>query len=298
MLAGTVWLPNYNRTVQLRFDLKRCDEFRLVIVAYKIKTRQTSTMKAPDYTPTYGIVCLIDALGAKNYSDEETINFLESRKVIRKAMDDKVADQVSLRSIKKPQIALFNDTIIIAIECKPDSQEEMNSMTAMAIIVRKLIIDGISKGIFFRGAVGVGKYFIDLHNDTIIGQAVSDAANWYESTNFVGCILTPRLAFVMQKHFDDGEPSSKGIYIPHRVSTKDGAKEMFCVNWPRGFFMGSIRPKGCEEGREIQYLYQKIGNCPFPKTADEKFLNTVEFFKASCARAITTNPSTISSITE
>jgi hypothetical protein len=36
---------------------------------------------------------------------------------------------------------------------------------------------------------------------------------------------------------------------------------------------------------ELQYLYKKIGECYFPQTADEKFLNTVEFFKASCARA-------------
>jgi hypothetical protein len=237
------------------------------------------------YAPTYGVVCLIDALGAKNYSDEETINFLESRKVIRKAMDDKVADQVSIRSIKTPQIALFNDTIVIAIECVPDSDEEINSIDAMAIIIRKLISDGISKGIFFRGAIGVGKFFVDLANDTIIGQAVSDAANWYESSNFVGCILTPRLAFVLQKHFGEEEPIPKGIYISHHISTKEGTKEMFCVNWPRAFFIDSLRPKGCEIGKELQYLYKKIGECFFPKEAGDKFLNTVEFFKASCARA-------------
>ena len=244
----------------------------------------------PGYSPTYGVVCLVDALGAKNYGDDETINFLESRKVIRKALDDKVADEVSSRSIEKPQIALFNDTIIIAIECKPDSEGEKDSIAAMAIIVRKLISDGISKGIFFRGAIGIGKFFSDLENDTIIGQAVSDAASWYESPNFVGCILTPRLAFVLQKHFKESEPTHVGVYIPYRVSTKDGAKEMFCVNWPRAFFLNSIRPKECEKGKELQFLYKKIGESYFPKVADEKFLNTVDFFKASCARAKAGNP--------
>ena len=239
----------------------------------------------PKYTPTYGVVCLIDALGAKNFSDEETINFLESRKVIRKAMDDKVADQVSSRSIKTPKIALFNDTVVIAIECEPDSEEEAHSIAAMAIIVRKLISDGISKGIFFRGAIGVGKFFADLPNDTIIGQAVSDAASWYESSNFIGCILTPRLAFVLQKHFKEKEPTPTGVYIPYKVSTKEGVKDMFCVNWPRAFFIRSLRPKGCENGKELQYLYKKMGECYFPKAADDKFLNTVEFFKASSTRA-------------
>ncbi|HEV2691700.1 MAG TPA: hypothetical protein VG347_02275 [Verrucomicrobiae bacterium] len=237
------------------------------------------------YAPTYGVVCLIDALGAKNFSDEETINFLESRKVIRRAMEDKVADQINIRSIQNPKIALFNDTIVVAIECRPDSEEEKNSIYAIAVIVRKLISDGISKGIFFRGAIGVGNFFADLPNDTIIGQAVSDAASWYESSNFIGCILTPRLAFVLQKHFGEGQPTARGTFIPHLISTKEGNKEMFCVNWPRAFFISSIRPAGCEEGRELQYLYKKFGECYFPKVADEKFLNTVEFFKASCVRA-------------
>lgn len=238
----------------------------------------------PKYSPTYGVVCLIDALGAKNFSDDETINFLKSRKVIRKAMDDKVADQVSARSIKQPKIALFNDTVVIAIECSTDSEEERHSIAAMAIIVRKLISDGISRGIFFRGAIGVGKFFADLENDTIIGQAVSDAASWYESSNFVGCVLTPRLAFVLQKHLAKNEPSAKGVYMRHPVSTKDGVKEMFCVNWPLAFHFDSLRPKDCMKGKELQYLYKKIGECFFPKSADDKFHNTVEFFKASFAR--------------
>ncbi len=238
----------------------------------------------PKYTPTYGVVCLIDALGAKNYSDEETVNFLESRNVIREAMEDKVADQVSVRSIQKPQIALFNDTIVIAIKCAPDSEEEMHSILAMGIIVRKLVSDGISKRIFFRGAIGVGKFFADLTNDTIIGQAVSDAASWYESSNFIGCVLTPRLAFVLHKHSENAGTSPKGVYMKYQVSTKDGMKEMLCVNWPLAFFMPSIRPEGCETGNELKYLYKKFGECYFPKMADEKFLNTVEFFKISCER--------------
>lgn len=238
----------------------------------------------PKYSPTYGVVCLVDALGAKNFSDDETVNFLESRRVIRKAMDDKVADQVSSRSIKTPKIALFNDTIVIAIECEPDCEEERHAITAMAVIVRKLISDGIARGIWFRGAIGVGKFFADLENDTIIGQAVSDAANWYESSNFVGCVLTPRLAFVLKKHLQNDEPSGKGVYMPYHVSTKDGIKEMLCVNWPLAVHFPSLCPKDCIKGKELQYLYKKIGECFFPKSADDKFHNTVDFFKASFAR--------------
>lgn len=242
-------------------------------------------MTTPKFTPTYGIVCLVDALGAKGYTDEETVSFLESRRVIRKAIDDKVADQIDARSIEQPQIALFNDTIIIAIQCEPDTPQERDSIAAMAIIVRKLISDGISKQIFFRGAIGVGKFFGDLENDTIIGQAVSDAATWYESTNFIGCVLTPRLAFVLQKHLSEKKPTGKGLYLPYSVETKEGMKEMFCVNWPRAFFIPSIRPDGCAKGKELNFLFKKFGHCYFPKHSESKFANTVAFFKHSKIRA-------------
>src|ERR1700722_726876 len=172
-----------------------------------------------------------------------------------------------MRSIKTPQIALFNDTIIIAIECAPDSEEERKSIIAIGVIIRKLISDGISKRIFFRGAIGVGKFFADLSNDTIVGQAVSDAASWYESSNFIGCILTPRLAFVLHKHFDNAGTTPKGVYMKYHVSTKDGKKEMLCVNWPLAFFIESIRPRDCEAGKELKYLYKKFGECYFPKMA-------------------------------
>jgi len=236
------------------------------------------------YSPTYGVVCLIDALGAKNFNDDETINFLKSRAVIREALNDKGADQVDRLSIKPPKIALFNDTIIIAIECKPNGEEEKLSLTAMAIIVRKLISDGITRGVWFRGAIGVGKFFADLKENTIIGEAVSDAANWYESTNFIGCVLTPRAAFVRKKHLVKDEPSAKSVYIPYLASTKDGDKEMLCVNWPLAFHYSFLRPSDCGEGKELQYLYGKFGGHFFPKCADDKYHNTIKFFKHSFGR--------------
>lgn len=234
------------------------------------------------YMPTFGIVCLIDALGAKNFSDEDTVNFLKSRHILKKALEDKSADQVEAKEISIPQIAFFNDTIVIAIECEPDSESERKVLIAMSVMVRKLISDGISNGIFFRGAIGAGKYFVDLAHDTIIGQAVSDAASWYECTEFVGCIATPRAGFILEKHYKEGEPTNSGVYIPYPVPTKDGIKNLYCVNWPRAFFYYSLRPDGCETGKELKYLLKKISDYHFPKVAEVKFSNTIAFFKASC----------------
>ena len=238
--------------------------------------KQTNPNK---YKPIFGVVCLVDALGAKNYTDEETINFLQSRVVIKKAIDDKISDQVESGSINQAQIAVFNDTIIIAIECEENGNDEYNTIKAMGIIVRKLISDGISKSILFRGSIGIGKYYLDLSYDTVIGQAVTDAANWYEEPDFLGCILTPRLALTLKKHQCEYKKPATNIFVEYDVPLKDGKHEMICVNWPKAFFVDSIRPKGCTAGNETKYLHEKLSKNSIPKNTEHKYYNTIKFFK-------------------
>lgn len=231
-----------------------------------------------NYKPINGIVCLIDALGAKNFSDSDNINFLKSRKVIRRAIKEKCSDQIEARDIEDPKVAIFNDTIVIAIEITASEGSEYNSIKAMGIIVRKLISDGISKGIFFRGAIGTGNYFIDLPNDTIIGQAVTDAANWYESTEFIGCILSPRLGFILNKYRVSDKSPPTHIFVDSKIQTKDGEREMICVNWPKALLVSSIRPEGCIKDKELSYLYEKFGNNLIPQKTEMKYYNTLIFF--------------------
>lgn len=233
------------------------------------------------YKPKYGIVCLVDALGAKNFSEKEVIEFLKSREVIHQALKDKITQQIEVRGIKDPKLAFFNDTIIIAIEVNIDKPgEEYIALKAMGIIVRKLISDGISKRIFFRGAIGIGSFFLDLDKDTVIGQAVADAANWSEMPEMIGCILTPRASMVLEKHrVNDNLPS--WIYLDYEAPLKSGKQKMVCINWPKAFFLDEIKPIGCKEGEELKYLYTKISGGVIPKATECKYYNTIDFFKFS-----------------
>ena len=243
--------------------------------------------KRTNYTPNYGLVCLVDALGAKAYSDNDIMDFLKSREVIHQALKDKCDDQVESRNINEPKLAFFNDTIIIALEYDKNSDEaEYNSLKAMGIIVRKLISDGISKKILFRGAIGIGSFFLDLKRDTIIGQAVADAVNWYEAPDIIGCILTPRTGIVLEKHRTIDKKQPNHIFLDFDVPLKTGKQKMICINWPKAFFVDSIKPENCEEDKELRYLYSKLGENVIPKTTEGKYYNTIEFFIYSSNQSV------------
>ncbi|HXK40726.1 MAG TPA: hypothetical protein VJ046_01340 [Candidatus Paceibacterota bacterium] len=237
--------------------------------------------KRTNYTPVYGLVCLVDALGAKAYSEKDIVDFLKSREVVYQALKDKCEDQVEFRKINDPKLAFFNDTIIIALEYDKNSNKaECNSLKAMGIIVRKLISDGISKKILFRGAIGIGSFFLDLEHDIIIGQAVADAVNWYETPEIIGCILTPRTGIVLEKHRTIDKKLNR-IFLDFDVPLKTGKQKMICINWPKAFFIDSIKPENCEKGKELRYLYSKLSENVIPKTTEGKYYNTIDFFICS-----------------
>jgi hypothetical protein len=226
----------------------------------------------------WGIVCLVDALGAKNYTDEDIGNFLESRKVILSALSDKAEDQVTKGGIEDPLIAIFNDTIIIAISYKDgDRGLEKKAILSIGIIVRKLLSDGLSKGILFRGAIGLGHFYSDQGKDTIIGPAVSDAASWYEKPEFIGCIFTPRLKMRAESHYCTEQPP-KNLFIKQTVPIKSGTIDTYCINWPKALFVSAIRPDDCKPLREREYLLIKLSNNIIPFGIESKYNNTLKFY--------------------
>jgi hypothetical protein len=212
------------------------------------------------------------------------VQFLKSRSVIQKALNDKIQDAIDARGIHKPQIALFNDTIVVAIKCDANSKSEETAIAAMGTIARKVIVDGIARKILYRGAIGVGQYFDDLKNNTIIGEAVSDAAAWYESYDMIGCILTPRTELVLRSHRYASLSSPAGLFIEFKVPTKEMRTRMLCVNWPRALYNAQLRPEGCKTTLEAEFLYTKFGGNPLPKYAECKIANSIEFFRASLQR--------------
>src|SRR6266571_4225993 len=69
------------------------------------------TMKV--YKPKAGIVAILDALGAATYDDREIHEFLQSRSVIMRLLNDKAEHLAHTLDVSQIKTYTFNDTMLI-----------------------------------------------------------------------------------------------------------------------------------------------------------------------------------------
>lgn len=93
-----------------------------------------------------------------------------------------IADLSKLRS----QFRYFSDSVIF---WQPDAS--LKSFIDCVVTVRELISTGFAASVPFRGAIGIGDFFVDTGTGSFVGTALEDAYVGAESTVWAGCILTP-----------------------------------------------------------------------------------------------------------
>lgn len=141
----------------------------------------------------FGVVTVLDVLGMKNYSVADSIQFIEHRdELIQSVCESSTNFFDQLKIVPEIKIATFGDTIII---CWPTNDENLigYNLLGMSHLMKLAICWGISKKIFFRGAMSVGEYF--SHGQTILGPAINDAVSWCEEVNWFGVIFTPKCKY-------------------------------------------------------------------------------------------------------
>src|SRR5688572_845853 len=124
-----------------------------------------------------GIVAVLDALGAADYSDDEVQRFMESRQSVIGLLNQKIEDTIGPIRRDRFDVFTFNDTVVVAY--RTATEPAPGEIVAFFQILRKFLVDSLGKGILLRGAVSIGSFFVDSPNNTIMGQAITDAAAWY-----------------------------------------------------------------------------------------------------------------------
>lgn len=239
----------------------------------------------------YGIVILLDALGASEYNEKQIKEFLSARNDINttiKALSSQKATKSfgEIGNFHMPDIFTFGDTVVITIELntKKYIKEHLWIVTAL---MRRYLFHSFEKGIMYRGAFSIGNYVADSDSNTVMGDAVSDAASWYEQSEWMGLSSTPRTNNILEHLYTPDRQSFEfktlhdrgcGYLVYYGVPMKSGSEyPMYVVDWPSAFFDETPLKKAKHKNSE-RYFLNILKELKVPKGTEEKYENTKSFF--------------------
>ena len=223
-----------------------------------------------------GLVAVLDALGASNYSDAEIQRFMRSRQNVLELLNQK-AEEV-LGNIKAGMITTFtfNDTILIVL--RTGSGPTLREITSFFLVLRKFFVDSLAHRILFRGSIAAGTFYANDDTNTVMGQAVTDAAAWYDKADWIGIHATPRTSMYIQRWLERGGETKAHIMLDYDVPLKAGGSvKAKVLNWPKAFFVQRTSPCGPGE-QPREKLLECLTASEVPSGTERKFFNALAFF--------------------
>ena len=243
--------------------------------------RKTTTRKQENNLKAkYGIVVMLDALGARNFSIEDAKSFVKARKIIlgelepaRNLLTSLPPALIGASKEKDPiKYATFGDTIILTWHIPSEKTDDnLSHLSVWLVPVIKLAME---HKILLRGAISIGKYIHD--GATVLGPAISEAATWYEKASWIGIIATPSCASRLSSM------SKHAFFRQYPVPLKkEGTSQMWALEWPHEFFF-SHNEHQCPVANtkeQMRNLFMKsLSKFEIPADVKDKFTNTVSFF--------------------
>jgi hypothetical protein len=173
----------------------------------------------------------------------------------------------------------FNDTVVIAYVVDRPTVESIGHKQVASHMLRGFQALSINRGILFRGAFAVGDlYRADREKNIIMGPAVSDAAAWYDKSDWIGVSATPHATILFDGLIPQLNTNFEHLLIPYEVPFKDGRKRMLrCVNWPKGQSVTGLVPDvvGANGKARLRTL---LSRQRIPRGTEDKYTNTLAFF--------------------
>ena len=228
------------------------------------------------------MVAVLDALGASSFREDEIRRFIDSQQIILQSLNEK-ADAIWGEELREEMVSTFtfNDTIVIALtlERLPDIRD----VARFFILLRKFFTVSIIHGILFRGAVSIGKFHSDINKNLVMGEAVTDAAAWYERANWIGIHATPRASMLIDRLIEEEENHEEqselaSVLVDYEVPMKDKSHpRVKASNWPKAYFVQSLSP--CTPGQSRRgRLLELLGKHAVPFGTEDKYFHTMAFY--------------------
>lgn len=230
-------------------------------------------VKTKSLKKRYGIVVLLDALGASSFSDEKIKKFLSARAELNNILAHQAKTLNGINKIKLPNTYTFGDTLIIVLELSSKKNIKRHIFGSM-ILMQNYIFHSLEEGILFRGAFSIGSYIEDSGSNTVMGDAVSDAASWYEKSDWMGLSCTPKTNSVLEFHFDSDQLNNPKFTHSYPVPMKDGsALDLYTISWAGRFFHDPVETKNPRKR-----LLELLMNQSIPLGTESKYVNIKKYF--------------------
>jgi hypothetical protein len=223
-----------------------------------------------------GIVAIFDALGASSYSESEVESFMKSREKALNFLTEKIEGVLGF-SADRVSIFTFNDTVIVILKCD-EKGPNIEDVKKFFTILRKFLVDSMREKILFRGSISIGSFYANEEDNIVMGQAVTDAAAWYNKADWVGVNATPHATIKIQKLLEQQPENLDHLLIDYDIPLKDGRSlKLKAINWAKVFFVKGISPCVGNEGQRYKLL-QFLSLHQVPLGTESKFHNTIAFF--------------------
>ena len=229
----------------------------------------------PDPKAKHGIVAMIDALGVRNSTIQESVEFIENIQKILKSLPDFMSGYFEEETEKQkkfqsepPTLITFGDTFIFSWQMKPE--ELPLYLPDVGFFLSFVIITGLENRMAFRGAVSVGEYI--QYDSTVLGPAIADVAGWYDSPEMIGVIATPRCGQFLNS-INEHQGLNSMEFLKYPVPIKGGAKmDLWMAGWPELI--------DNDNGENyLKNYYNLMQRFQIPKGTEEKYFNTEQFVK-------------------
>lgn len=239
----------------------------------------------------HGIVILLDALGASSYSEMKIKQFLSARSEINSTIK-RLSSKQNLKVLgpigkfHTPVIFTFGDTVVITIELNTKKYLKTH-IFIISVLLQMYLYESMQNGILFRGAFSIGNYIADKNSNTVMGDALIDAAAWYEQADWAGVSSTPKTNYFLEHLFSLSDPvtalskfSDEGIayYKKYDVPMQNGESiPLYAINWPSAFFDEELLKRENQKNGE-RYFLELMRNLSMPRGTEKKYQNTKSFF--------------------
>jgi hypothetical protein len=145
---------------------------------------------------------------------------------------------------KLPKIKpmFFSDTLFLIMEI--EELGELESLAYTTWLGGKIIIEGINRNIFFRGAMSIGNVYYKDEYPIVFGPAIDEVTDWYEKSEWIGLHAAPSMHYYIEKN--SGQPLFQlaEFLLKYKVPIKDYPNfSGWAVNWPSLLIHSHLNPE-------------------------------------------------------